>query len=314
MVGHLPRILLAIVLALLAVDAAWLSTGHFLIDWQAYAKYTAISLALAGGGVFYATIRKDERISAMLFGTAFLTAFSNLSSILNYFLLTVAGTRIDDILARVDRAIGVYWPDMITWANHHRAINLGLMLVYGCVLPQIALLISMLGWRSQITKIYSLCFAIFFATAMTLGFWTIFPSFGAMAYYRLDPAIAAHTPLALNASYAHELVQLLANGPGFISPTELKGLIGFPSFHSVLALLVTWYARNLDYIRWPVAALNLLVLISTPIQGGHHVIDVLAGLVVTVLAVLAAEKLIAVAAGRRMAAYPRALSRADTPA
>lgn len=314
MIGPLPRILLGILLLLLAADAAFFSAGHFLLDWWAYAKFAVISLAMACGGAVYSTIRKDERISAMLFGTAFLIAFSNMSSVLNYFLLPIAGARIDETLAHLDRAIGVDWPAMISWAASHRTANVILYFAYGCVLPQIALLVVLLGWNRRVAKIYSFCFAVVFATIVAMSFWAIFPSFGAIAIYHLDPSLVARTPLALNPAYAHELLQLLANGPGYISPAELKGLIGFPSFHAVLALLVTWYARDIKYVRWPIAALNLLVLISTPIQGGHHVVDVLAGFGVAALAIFAAENLTAIAAGRRMTAVPQSFSHADTPA
>jgi membrane-associated phospholipid phosphatase len=83
---------------------------------------------------------------------------------------------------------------------------------------------------------------------------------------------------------------LLAHGPGHISPTSAKGLIGFPSFHAVMALFVVWYARELRYVRWFVLALNTAVLVATPIQGGHHVVDVLAGFVVAAVSVLFANR------------------------
>ncbi|HSZ10780.1 MAG TPA: phosphatase PAP2 family protein [Rhizomicrobium sp.] len=296
MIGLLPRVLLAVVAALIAVDTVWLLAVHIPVDWPAYIKLGGVSAAFVLGGMFYAYIRKDERLTAMLFGAAFLTAFSNAASVLNYLLLTVAGKRIDGTLAQIDRMIGVDWPAMIAWAGDHRAINMVLFTVYACVLPEVALLLPLLGWRSSTEKIYSFCFAIVLATVVTMGFWTFFPSFGAMVVYDLPHALLAHTPLQLDKNYANDLLRLLANGPGFITPKDLKGLIGFPSFHAVLALLVTWYARDLKYVRWPIIALNSLVLIATPFQGGHHVIDVVAGFAVAALAIIAADKFAAFAA------------------
>ena len=314
MIGPLPKLLLAIVAALAATDAIWIAAGHFHIDGPAYAAFAFLTALLAGGGVFYAKVRKDERLTAMLFGTSFMLAFSNLASIFNYLLLTVAGQRIDGLLASIDRAMGVNWPAMIVWAHAHRSIDLVMMLVYGCVLPQIALLMPLLGWQSAISRIYSFCLAVTVATVIAMGFWAFFPSFGAISVYGLPPALAAHTPLALDMNYAHELLRLLANGPGFISPRDLKGLIGFPSFHAVLALLVTWYARDLKYVRWPIIGINTLVIIATPIQGGHHVIDVVAGFGVTALSILLAEKIMALMAHTRVSAFSVPLSGANIPA
>lgn len=92
-IGPLPRLLLAIVIALAAADATWLSAVHFAIDWRAYSLIALLAAALTGGGIFYTTLRKDERLSAILFGTAFLIVFSGLAAATNYFLLTVAGGR-----------------------------------------------------------------------------------------------------------------------------------------------------------------------------------------------------------------------------
>src|SRR6185437_8994857 len=115
------------------------------------------------------------------------------------------------------------------------------------------------------------------------------PSSGAFSVYDLPSGVSRHLALALDGRYAHALVGLLAHGPGRISPTAAKGLIGFPSYHAVLALLVVWYARPLAVIRWIALAINGLVLIATPIQGGHHVIDVVAGFAVAALAIRAAD-------------------------
>jgi membrane-associated phospholipid phosphatase len=119
--------------------------------------------------------------------------------------------------------------------------------------------------------------------------WTAAPSFGAFSVYDLPSGVSGHLALALDGRYAHELVALLAHGPGRISPAAAKGLIGFPSYHAVLALLVVWYARPLQVVRWLALAVNGLVLIATPIQGGHHIVDVVAGFAVAALAIWAAD-------------------------
>jgi membrane-associated phospholipid phosphatase len=59
----------------------------------------------------------------------------------------------------------------------------------------------------------------------------------------------------------------------------------------VLALLTIYYTWPLKVLRWPVLFLNIAVLVATPIQGGHHLIDVLGAIPVTALALFAAGKL-----------------------
>ena len=285
MARHLPRILLLIVVAVIGIDGLWLRIGHFDVDIWAYLTVAGVSMGLALVGLFYEYIRKDPRLSGMLLGTSFLIAFSAAFAVLNYFLLTVAGTRIDKTLAVVDRAMGVDWPAMMAFAAGHPFFNFVLLFVYRSVMPQIALLMMCLGWRARGDEIASFCLALAVGATLTVAIWTLFPSFGAFSVYDLPPNVENRLTLALDSHYAHALVALLTDGPGRITPNELKGLIGFPSFHIVLAILVTWYARSWKIICLPLTVINLVVFVATPIQGGHHVIDVVGGIAVAALSI-----------------------------
>ncbi len=272
-----------------SADVVWARAGHFDIDAPAYGLLALLTLALAAGGMFYDRVRKDARLAAMLFGTSFLIGMSASFSVLNFLLLTVAGQRIDAPLAAIDRALGVDWPAMMAFVAHYPVTNMVLQLVYISVLPQIALLIPALGLKGKPEQIYALCLSVAAGAAIAIGVWTLAPSFGAFSVYQLPPNVANHLALALDGHYAKALIHLLATGPGRISPSDAQGLIGFPSYHAVLALLVVWYARKLPVVRWVALVLNATVLVATPIQGGHHVIDVLAGFAVAALAILFAQ-------------------------
>lgn len=288
--ASLPGIMICILVVVTAIDLLWACVRHFDLDVGAYARLAGLSLLLWFASLFYRRVRKAPAIAAMLFGTAFLIAFSAGFSVLNYFLLTVAHTRIDGQLAMFDRAIGVNWPAMMTAMAPHPFINRLLRLCYESVLPQVALLVTCLGCRGQTKNLHEFCIALAMGAMLTVAFWSVFPSFGAFSVYDLPPAISAKLNLSLDQRYAHDLVRLLANGPGRISPSEVKGLIGFPSFHAALAVLVVWYGRTLAYVRWPLGMWNMVVLIATPIQGGHHVVDVLGGLVVVAAAILVTSR------------------------
>ena len=287
MTARLQLLLFAIVAAAALGDVVW--GRAFDIDAKAYGLLALLSVALAAGGVFYDRIRKDARLAAMLFGTSFLIGMSAAFSVLNYLVLTVAGARIDAPLAALDRSIGVDWPALMAFVAQYPVTNFVLQLVYISVLPQIALLVVALGFRGKPEQIYTLCLSVAAGAAISIAIWTVAPSFGAFSVYDLPPPVASHLVLALDGHYARELIHLLANGPGRISPSAAQGLIGFPSYHAVLAMLVVWYARELPVVRWIALALNAVVLIATPIQGGHHVVDVLAGFGVAALAIWVAQ-------------------------
>jgi len=286
-IPNLRRVLLSIVAVAVAGDCLWTSLQPFDIDVAAYARLAVLCGVLWAGSLYYERLRKDQNLSAMLFGAAFLIAFSAAFSLLNYLLLTVAGGRIDVQLAAMDRWLGFDWPQIMSLAAGHPFENGLLRIIYGLVLPQMAVLIICLGWRKKPQEIYRFCCAVVAGAAMTIAFWAMFPSFGAFSVYELSPSVASRLSLELDSRYAHDLVHMLASGPGRISPHELKGLIGFPSFHAALAGLLIWYAWSVPVLRWPLIVLNSLVFVSTPIQGGHHVVDVVAGIAVAAIAIAA---------------------------
>jgi hypothetical protein len=282
----LPALLLALTALLAAGDAVWVVLGHFQLDTGAYFRLGLMALALLAGARVYQTVRPDPRLAAMLFGTGFLCAFSLGASLLNYLLLTRAGARIDVPLAALDRALGFDWPVAMSWMANHPRLNAAAYIAYGSMLPQVALLTVVLATHAP-AQVYRFSAALALSALACIGIWSLAPSFGAFSVYG---AVPAHMTLALDPAYARELVRLLKDGPGLISPGDAKGLIGFPSYHAVLALLVMWHARHLKHLRIPAFALNIAVLLATPIQGGHHLVDVLGAVAVAVLAISIVEK------------------------
>jgi membrane-associated phospholipid phosphatase len=304
-VGLRRQLLEILAVGLLLLDLLWAACARLNVDYGAFLPMLFLSAALFAGSVFYQKRRPDPRLSAMLFGAAFLVLFSACASVLNYCLLTVAGPRIDTSLAALDRSLGFDWPSVMAAVARHPALNALFNTVYPSMLPQVALLITVLAGRATYPAIYSFCLAVAIGALVCIAVWTLAPSFGAISVYEL-PATWGHLPLALDKNYARELVALLTQGPGLIMPDNTKGLIGFPSYHAVLALLVMYYAWGARWLRWPAIVLNLLVLAATPIQGGHHAVDVLGGALVSVIAIYGARACMS----DRVKLWPRQMVRA----
>jgi hypothetical protein len=280
-----PALLVALLALLTGVDMLWVALGHFALDGGGYFRLGLLAACLFGGACFYQRARPDPRLAAMLFGTGFLCAFSMGASILNYLLLSCAGARIDLQLAALDRAMGFDWPRVMTWMARHPRLNAAALLAYSSMLPQVALLTIALA-TVEPARVYRFCLALALSALACIAIWTMAPSFGAFSVY---PLAIPHMALALDQGYARELVRLLKDGPGLISPDSTRGLIGFPSYHAVLALLVMWHARDLKFLRFGAIGLNVMVLAATPVQGGHHLIDVLGAFPVAALALFAAR-------------------------
>ncbi|GAA2819015.1 PAP2 superfamily protein [Aminobacter aminovorans] len=69
-----------------------------------------------------------------------------------------------------------------------------------------------------------------------------------------------------------------------VNSLQVTGLIGFPSFHTVLglmALIVVWPYR---IVRYFVLVLNVFLAPAILIHGGHNLVDMIAGVVITLAA------------------------------
>jgi len=294
----LNRLLLAMSAAIVLVDGVWLVAGHFSYDASSYGLLFLLILPLAAAGAFYARVRRDDVLNALLACSAFLIVFPAGCALLSYLLATVAGPRIDALLAAADRAIGFDWPALMGFVAQYPKANMLLGLAYVSVMPQTVILIFALGFAKKIAELYRFSLALTIGAVITLAVWTLAPSFGAFSVYTLPDATAGRLGLVLGFDYGHALVQMLKDGPGFISPKELRGIVGFPSYHTLQALVLMWYARDLKVLRWPAVALNLAVLAAIPIQGGHHLIDAFGGAAVTALSIALSAWIVSAAAKR----------------
>ena len=64
----------------------------------------------------------------------------------------------------------------------------------------------------------------------------------------------------------------------------------FPSFHAASAVLYAWALWPVRWMR-PIVVLAFgAMLAATPINGGHYLIDIIAGTAIAVLAIVAARR------------------------
>ena len=186
----LNRVLVAISAAIVVLDGCWLVAGRFAYDAHNYGLLFLLMLPLAGGAVWYGKVRRDAALSAVLACSAFLVVFSAGSSLLSYLLITIAGPRIDTLLATADQAIGFHWPVLMGFVAQHPAANAVLKLAYVSVMPQTMLLLLALGWTQRTEELYRLSLALSAGAAITLAVWTLAPSFGAFSVFTLPDAVA----------------------------------------------------------------------------------------------------------------------------
>lgn len=63
----------------------------------------------------------------------------------------------------------------------------------------------------------------------------------------------------------------------------IESLLTLPSLHTVLAVLAAFALWPIPYVRWLAAVVALFLIITTMTTGWHYGVDVIAGLVLTLV-------------------------------
>lgn len=272
------RFVLNIILSLFLIDAVLIVVKDINFDFAGY-----LVCVLLGGGIFilgqfYRKTGRDLRIATALISAGLFILFTLVASVFNYMFLPVHFPAIDPLLMRIDAAFGYSWPDVVTWAATYPWIGTGLFVVYGTSLIQLLLIVIMLGFTGKDRMLHHFLVTGVLGALASILFWIVFPTYGAKAYHELPLWVSEAIPMAVNPAYGRELMRLGQEGVSYMTPADVLGLIGFPSFHIFMAAMSVWFVLRHWLFMAVIWKLNVLMLPAVLVQGGHHLSDIFGGL------------------------------------
>jgi membrane-associated phospholipid phosphatase len=272
----------AIIMVAVVADAILLAETSFRLEASPELRILAGSIVLAVVLVICRRWRSFPRIThrlAHLTRTVLaLVLFTNAVSILGVILTGILPLPSwDEALATADRALGLNWLDMYQWVTRYPAIEVSAQTLYMSLGPEMLILffaLELLGHHNQARE-FLLWFMV--SAIATAGIGILMPAAGAFVYY--------HLPVASTTGYVAQWADLRNGTLRTINPLDNQGLVVFPSFHATLAVLCACAARPLRMLRYPLLALNLLIILASPAMGGHYFIDIFAGVILAALTV-----------------------------
>jgi hypothetical protein len=266
-------------LLLLAIDIVWAAcTG---LAFTNYGKIVAAASALLAIGVVYGYTGRSKRLSDMGYYGALFVFSGMLTLMLSYLAAHRALVLHDAQLSALDTAMGFDWRRWHAFVHSHPVFDTVLGIAYASLLPQIPLTVFVLAHSGRTGRNKELFWTIFIAALLTTAIFYAFPATGPFAYFGIDLERAIHLK---------DFLQLRTGAPGFYSIPDLQGIIAFPSFHTVLALIFIYVHRGLRTTFIPFALLNGLMLVSTPSHGGHYMTDMIGGAAVAAASIALVRK------------------------
>jgi membrane-associated phospholipid phosphatase len=191
-------------------------------------------------------------------------AFSTAFIVLIYALGTSHWPLADPGLTWFDRLMGVGAHQVALATEARPLLAKAMYLIYFSAIPQTIFLIVWMGFRHDARL------SLFLYRYMICGLITV-------ACFYFVPALGAAgiDTTTWNAGAARDLLALRRGDLTAIDCTSACGIVTFPSFHAIWAILLICALPT-----WPMIVLNVLMLASTVTSGGHYFIDLIGGALV----------------------------------
>jgi hypothetical protein len=267
----------ATTIAVLCVDAVWLVLGGWSVSGRGLAVL-ALGVGACLAPLSILRYRRDPRIATAMPFCALLLLFQAAAATLSYLVISTNAALVDAPLAAWDRALGFDWLALHAWLQAHSVTQALLSVAYASGLLQLVFVVMYLGLTGRRERLEEFMLLFMAATLLTIAVSGVFPAAGAWKFHAVSASAAAGFDLSLLSHF-----EPLRDGSlRDIALDRMQGLISIPSLHSALAVLLVYAVRATRLVAPLFVGLDLAMLASTPIDGGHYLVDVLAGIALAV--------------------------------
>ena len=237
------------------------------------AWHDGLQIALGLGVMLSLKIFADRRGSMMAEYFALTAASTSVILVLSYACLALSGPLIDDRLLAADRALRFDWMAGYHFLLAHPAPQAVLKFAYNSMVYEDLFFCILLSLMDQKQRLRQVFWVAFISALLTCLGAALFPALGPYKSLGVAPP-HSFLPEMEHLKSGHNLAFALKN---------MTGVVSFPSFHTVMALIYIWGFRRTQIIGWGATILNILMLLSIPWFGGHYLVDMIAGACVMLL-------------------------------
>jgi len=278
----------AVIAAIILLDIAFArATGIPIVNWHRRALGIAIVASawpLTALLIRITGLAKGAQSLAEIVPKAL--SYTMVASVLEYYLAATSAPLHDDLLIRIDHALGFDWLAVCNWTVAHPQLRTVLSAVYFNMNREAVgvLLVTAIFYPARARRFTT---ALIISSLFTIPLLRIFPVAGAFVGVKDVPA-GCVTEVALAAQAYMDLRTHTMSG---VDVSALTGIVSFPSYHATSAVLLAYFLRGIRFV-FPAALVfnGVMILAALPI-GGHYLTDVLAGLVVAAATIYALERI-----------------------
>jgi hypothetical protein len=253
----------AAVLIVVAIDWVW--------AWRAGLEIDGIIPALPGVamiaavGFFFDYTGRARPVSEAAHYCALWISFAVALAIYSYVVATLRMPMWDLRFARMDAALGFNWSAGFDWiTSSNWTLRYLLSHAYNSIFVQVFFSTGYFALIKRSDRNRELLWIGMLSALITASLSGLFPALG--------PYVKGHMP-----AWSAVLVAIRNGSLSKFALADITGVVTFPSFHTVMAVLLVYVHRPPLRSFVPVAILNALMLVAIPFAGHHYLVDMIAG-------------------------------------
>ncbi|MXP30062.1 hypothetical protein GRI58_14730 [Porphyrobacter algicida] len=189
------------------------------------------------------------------------------------------GAYADATLAQADHFLMPFisWPEIVHWLSTHPTIFRTLNYIYVSENFQVPLLFLILSGFGRVREMKAIVAAGGIALIGALLIFTLMPAEGGYIHYGIARESVPDLLVAMPFEFPEILQHLKSGAVHELSMHEINGLISFPSFHAVTAVILIMNWSKFRYLAFPGILLNAMVIFTALPIGSHYICDLVAG-------------------------------------
>jgi membrane-associated phospholipid phosphatase len=272
-----------VIVVILALDGLGLAHYGLRLTLAGLASGAGALVVFAAIAALYSYWRPDERIVDLAHCAAQLIALFAATGAFSYVVTAANLPLANAAIAAADHALGFDWLSWFGWVERHPGLRVVLQLVYPSAIAQMVMIACYLCLGGQPERSRELVWTIMLSLLVIVPLSGLLPVENAWTFYDVGAFFDTASLVDFDRLRSGQLHD--------VDLRQLQGIISFPSFHTALGVIFTYVVRKRRLVLLPVAVLNAAMIASVPTEGGHFLVDVIAGAAVAAAAIWAAARI-----------------------
>ncbi len=247
------------------------------------ATFLSISWAIKS----YSTISLAKRIATFVVWLCLVSLYTAVVAPISYLFASMGGAFMDTYFVAVDRALGFDWVAMLTFLSDHPWVGEYSGAIYLSSAKVLLVIWAYLALTGRFERGELLLASVFLSCFVIVAVAAPFAAKGPFGHFNVPPELYRDLAPVITVEAKNWFTHVTELRDGTfreLGRGVYEGIVEFPSFHTALSVLMILALRGCGAVFWISGFYNLLILLTVPIDGGHYLVDMIAGGVIALIA------------------------------